>query len=495
METFKYSILENILKEGRLEDLITKYSSSLPEVWINELSDKDPSRNNKYLEWMVKEVIKMEGFLGDIEASVEKVVDATLCFHENVNRLNQKSVTEALEIDGLTPEIEKIIKSPKDINVYSVEAVELLCQYFEKNVSKSASRIKIYEDDRYLVVSPLTHKASCQYGAHSNWCVSTSNVTYYDRYTSDGILVFVIDNKSTNPKKPEANSYKFAIYVNYEDYGNPYNWKFFDMEDTEVSPALIISFLPNTILEKIKKYVEEFTGTLIKQRMVNEDELQKNCQFFIKRNITQDNGNIATKYVVFFDITNKSQIDYLDKKYNTNFADKIGHENFYFLIITQPENNVPTADMDTVSFSYAKNIANDDFLIHYTQLFNEFYTFQKYFIPNNFTLNDQELREFLDLYVKLFNSLNVTVPNHYIYVHDLKVGDEVVFRERYRRGGYGERLRVTRVAEKSFQLSNGKRLPRNPQSYNRIERIMDKKFKIIGGPLTNETKWVRKRIL
>ena len=117
METFKYSILENILKEGRLEDLITKYSSSLPEVWINELSDKDPSRNNKYLEWMVKEVIKMEGFLGDIEASVEKVVDATLCFHENVNRLNQKSITEALEIDGLTPETEKIIKSPKDINV------------------------------------------------------------------------------------------------------------------------------------------------------------------------------------------------------------------------------------------------------------------------------------------------------------------------------------------------------------------------------------------
>jgi hypothetical protein len=139
------------------------------------------------------------------------------------------------------------------------------------------------------------------------------------------------------------------------------------MEDQEVSPALIISFLPTTILEKIKKYVEEFTGTLIKQRMVNEDELQKNCQFFIKRNITQDNGNIVTKYVVFFDITNKSQIDYLDKKYNTNFADKIGRENFYFLIITQPENNVPTADMDTVSFSYAKNIANDDFLIHYTQ--------------------------------------------------------------------------------------------------------------------------------
>jgi len=495
METFKYSILENILKEGRLEDLITKYSSSLSEVWINELSDKDPSRNNKYLEWMIKEFIRLDEETDDIEASVEKTTDATKCFHENYNRLNEKSVASAFVGAGPKSVVEKILKTPKDINVYSVETIEILCEYFDKITTKSASRVKIYEDDRYLVVSPLTHKASCQYGAHSNWCVSTSNVNYYNQYTSDGILVFVIDNKSSNPKKPEANSYKFAIYVNYEYYGNPYKWRFFDMEDQEVSPALIISFLPTTILEKIKKYVEEFTGTLIKQRMVNENELQKNCQFFIKRNITQDNGNIVTKYVVFFDITNKSQIDYLDKKYNTNFADKIGHENFYFLIITQPENNLPTADMDTVSFSYAKNIANDDFLIHYTQLFNEFYAFQKYFIPNNFTLNDQELREFLDLYVKLFNSSDVTVPNQYIYVHDLKVGDEVIFRERYRRGGYGERLRVTRSAEKSFQLSNGKRLPRNPESYNKIERIVDKKYKIIGGPLTNEAKWVRKRIL
>jgi hypothetical protein len=54
---------------------------------------------------------------------------------------------------------------------------------------------------------------------------------------------------------------------------------------------------------------------------------------------------------------------------------------------------------------------------------------------------------------------------------------------------------VTRSAEKSFQLSNGKRLPKNPESYNKIERIVDKKYKIIGGPLTNEAKWVRKRIL
>lgn len=494
MATFKYSILENILKEGRLEDLITKYSSSLPGVWIEELSKKDPSGNNKYLEWMVKEVIKMQEFSDDIEASVEKIVDVTLCFHENVNRLNQKSVTEALEIDGLTPEIEKIIKSPKDINVYSVETVELLCQYFEKNVSKSASRIKIYEDNRYLVVSPLTHKASCQYGAHSNWCVSTSNVTYYNRYTSDGILVFVIDNKSTNPKKPEANSYKFAIYLKYEDYLNPYNWQFFDMEDAEVSSALIISFLPNTILQKIEKYVKEVSTTVLKQKMVNEDELQKNCQFFVKRNVTEADGNITTKYLVIFDPKNNSQITYLSKKYGADIDWFVSKENaFPYLIIDQPENNKPTTSVDTISFSRTKNLANDNNnIIQYSTLST---LLEGAFLDHNFTLSSQEFNEFLSLYVKFFNSLGLTDDGDFVYVRHLKVGDEIIFRYKYRRHGSGERLKVTRVAEKSLQLSNGKRIPRDPNSWNRVELINDKKYKIVGGPLTIETRWVRKRIV
>lgn len=490
MTTFKYSILENILKEGRLEDLITKYSSSLPEIWVKELSKNDPSGNNKYLEWMIKETIRLEAYLNDIEAGVEKVVEAALCFHENVNRLNQKSVTEALQIDGLTPEMQKILKSPKDINVYSVETIELLCQYFEKNVSKSASRIKIYEDDRYLVVSPLTHKASCQYGAHSNWCVSTSNVTYYDQYTSDGVLVFVIDNKSTNPKKPEANSYKFAIYIKFIYYSDPYKWQFYDMEDEMVSPALIISFLSDTIFQKIKKYVEEISSATIKQKMVNEDELQKNCQFFLKKEEENDNNGKEMVYVVFFDPTNKSQINYLDKKYNENLEGEVTKESFPFLVITQPENGIPSSYHNEVSYYYTKRIANENTCkIKYSKLYEMLKEDKdELFVPEGFSLNDQEFDEIFKLFVKHFNSLNISETKRE-YIDNLKVGDEIIYEPRR---GPRENLKVTRVAEKTLQLNNGKRLVRN---YHRIDLITNKKYQIVGTSLTNETRWVRKRIV
>ena len=38
--------------------------------------------------------------------------------------------------------------------------------------AKADERDKIYQDDRLLVVAPLTHRASCKYGAFTNWCTS-----------------------------------------------------------------------------------------------------------------------------------------------------------------------------------------------------------------------------------------------------------------------------------------------------------------------------------
>ena len=66
---------------------------------------------------------------------------------------------------------------------------------------KSYERDKIYEDDNWLVVIPLTHNASCKYGAHSKWCVSVKgNETHYNRYMRNGILFYVI-NKNDGLEK------------------------------------------------------------------------------------------------------------------------------------------------------------------------------------------------------------------------------------------------------------------------------------------------------
>lgn len=42
---------------------------------------------------------------------------------------------------------------------------------FEGSV-KSSERIDIFRDNKYILVAPLTAKASMKYGAFTNWCTS-----------------------------------------------------------------------------------------------------------------------------------------------------------------------------------------------------------------------------------------------------------------------------------------------------------------------------------
>ena len=66
----------------------------------------------------------------------------------------------------------------------------------EVRVPKS-ERVNIYRDDRYVVVRPLTHRASCKYGAYTQWCISVpSEDDLWDEVDpNDTIVIMVIDRK------------------------------------------------------------------------------------------------------------------------------------------------------------------------------------------------------------------------------------------------------------------------------------------------------------
>jgi hypothetical protein len=69
--------------------------------------------------------------------------------------------------------------------------------------------IKEYEDDKWLVVRPLTFQASAKYGASTRWCTTyQKEKQYFEKYWQYGILVYFI-NKVTG--------YKFAGYRSLKD--------------------------------------------------------------------------------------------------------------------------------------------------------------------------------------------------------------------------------------------------------------------------------------
>ena len=485
MKNIKYNILEQIITEGRLEDMIKKYEGKVSEDNIRQLSTGDPSGNNKYLDWMCAQ---------RVDYTSEYIIKMVKCFHENVNRLSEKNVNAIYKDETATNT--KIKRAPKDINSYPTpDDIEVMCKYFEEQKPKNASRVKIYEDDKWLVVSPLTHRASCEYGAHSNWCVSTSNEDYYKRYTKEGILVFFLDKKGINPDKPAANIYKVAVNIKY-DRPEPINWEWYSMEDHRVDAALMMNFVPKNLIEATSKYLNEFLGELHKKFEVNTEELKRNSlvthqvgnQIFLFLNLQSwDRGSIeqASQFLYKFD--------------DDVVRDIIGYKDSglpYVKIDLRP-GRTPDLNVSYVNWNAATNLRRADNTIPLSELITRM--MERYGSVNSEirgvlqVLSPEDLEKFLQSYVKMFNEAKLTRTEN-IPTERLLVGDTIIYTGQ-RRYGAGEQVRVTRVAEKSIQLSNGKRIARTYSNYKKrvtgVMKIVDDRQQ---PQPTAESRWIRKRI-
>jgi hypothetical protein len=111
-------------------------------------------------------------------------------------------------------------------------------------------------------------------------------------------------------------------------------------------------------------------------------------------------------------------------------------------------------------------------------------------------LSQEELQVFIDSYVKMFNEAKISRTEN-VGTTNLQVGDTIIYTGT-RRYGSGEQVKVTRVAEKSIQLSNGKRIARTYSNYKKrvtgVMKIVDDRIESAQQP-TTESRWIRKRII
>jgi len=101
----------------------------------------------------------------------------------------------------------------KDVTSYStiddLRSAVTLATMKELTKELEGQVIKEYEDDKWLVVRPLTFQSSSKYGASTRWCTTyQKEKQYFEKYWQYGILVYFI-NKVTG--------YKFAGYKSLRD--------------------------------------------------------------------------------------------------------------------------------------------------------------------------------------------------------------------------------------------------------------------------------------
>jgi hypothetical protein len=84
--------------------------------------------------------------------------------------------------------------------------------------------IKVYENEEWLLLRPLTYLASKKYGSNTKWCTtSEGNPDYFLKYTSRGVLIYCINKKS---------GYKVASFCSL-DKKEP-EFSFWNQKDTRI---------------------------------------------------------------------------------------------------------------------------------------------------------------------------------------------------------------------------------------------------------------------
>lgn len=258
-----------LLQEGRKEDLMKKYSSKFNEyedTLTNILENPDlASTNFKYTDFILKNLHP--------NSSSEEIED---------------SIKLVKEFDRYQSQLEK-----KDINQYKSfnELENTLLSYSSKSKEKKneSGADKIYEDDNILVVKPLTHSASCKYGAGTRWCTTQENDRYFKNYTEEGQALYYIILKNIDMSNKY---YKVAIHKkgDFEE--------FFDAEDTSMADNEI-SVFKTLVPNMIKKVEEDYKEHLKKS---SSSEFMKevfNYPFFKTKNFEHFNGYGNTLLINF----------------------------------------------------------------------------------------------------------------------------------------------------------------------------------------------------
>lgn len=192
---------------AKIKDIKTQnpeYTIDLIEI----LSKKDPTKTNKYLPFMVSQTKEwITWFKEELEKNTFKeMFDIVDEFEE----LSERNLLENKDIYSY------------ESNVDIVDEIKLAREKVTRSEVKKKETLVLHEDEKWVVIQPLTSRSSNMYGKSTKWCVAADDHNfkkYYKDYTKDGVLVFLI-NKSIKDKECRDNKLSkiaFHKYLNKDE--------------------------------------------------------------------------------------------------------------------------------------------------------------------------------------------------------------------------------------------------------------------------------------
>jgi hypothetical protein len=124
--------------------------------------------------------------------------------HSFFNRSNFESMSKFIELNEKNLIDEKDIIKIKTFEEMSLQISLSELKVIDKELEKQI--VKLYEDDVWLVLKPLSWLSSKKYGANTKWCTTMEHdFDYFYKYAKNGVLIYVL-NKQTGDKIGAFNS-------------------------------------------------------------------------------------------------------------------------------------------------------------------------------------------------------------------------------------------------------------------------------------------------
>ena len=238
-----------------------------------------PNQTNKYVEMLIKLDKEIEyDYPGDHRARLIEEMTGNWGLDYNyletfdletliflVNSVNNLMNGKIKLFTKFASFIERKLIENTDVTSYStweeIEQVVALAEIklIDKETAKQIK--KVYEDDTWLSLRPLSLEASMKYGANTKWCTTTESGQYYARYSSRGILIYNINKKT---------GYKVACFKNLDsNHDNEFSW--WDVTDRRIEA--LDSEAPSAVLEAIRNEIK--ITTVSNQMLMTKAESDK----------------------------------------------------------------------------------------------------------------------------------------------------------------------------------------------------------------------------
>ena len=142
------------------------------------------------------------------------------------------------------------------VNAVSVADMKVETKDMENQI------VKVFENDEWLLVRPLTYLASKKYGSNTKWCTTQSNNSeYFIKYSSKGVLIYCINKKT---------GYKVASFYSLDK--NDQEFSFWNQKDTRIDS------LQTELTDELRKIIGDTSmakGAKTNRYLLSDDQRTK----------------------------------------------------------------------------------------------------------------------------------------------------------------------------------------------------------------------------